>query len=373
MLFGRLLCGNCHLETTSRRLSPESSGQTVCSSYRFTRSSTSRSPESRRLFESSERSELAFDGKKDSIFWSDRAVKKGDHLTLAFPHPISGSIEVATGGDASDDGAALADGVLEVSPDGETWDALAEFFDGLATVDAPAGTRALRIRATGDQEEALIIHEIILSEPLLPAKLSETRSIKLNDQETAVLTFRCDFSNHPEFRKKVAALRTRYFSLWPRTCNFLGVYGQIGTPDTFSVAFGKETSLRDGVLTFSADDFAKNSLEEIEGQFTVSLCTHLQNYAADTPDWFTSGLITVIRSKEFPDSAWTKALPKSPKKSDAVTGGAASAAFLNWVTKKYEAFVISQVSLSCRKKYDPRYWHITTGKTLEELVKEFQE
>ena len=324
--------------------------------------------------------ELAFDGKKETIFWSDRALKKDDHLTLTFPHPISGEIEVATGGDASDDGAALADGVLEVSPDGKTWDALAEFLDGLATVNAPAGTIALRIRATGPQEEALIIHEIVLSEPLLPVKLSETRRVQFPklavqpeaEAQAAEITFRCDFSAHPEFREKVRLLRARYFSLWPRAGNFFGVIGQLGTPDTLSIAFGKETSLSDGILTFSSDDFAKKSPEEIEGEFISYFCAHLQNYADGAPNWFASGLTTITRAKELPDSAWTKALPESPKKSDAVTGGAASAAFLNWVIEKYEAFPLAQVSMSCRRKYQARYWSITTGKSLEELVAEYQ-
>ena len=316
--------------------------------------------------------ELAFDGDKKTFFWSDRALQKGDHLTLTFPHPIQGNIEVATGGDASGDGAALTHGVLEVSSDGKTWNALGEFVDGFATLTAPAGTTALRIRVTGPQEEALIIHEIILSKPLLPAKLSETRSAKLNAQVTVEMTFRCDFTDHPEFREKVAQLRRRYFSLWPRACNFLGVIGQPGTPDTLSIAFGNETSLKAGVLTFDSEKFATQSLEEIEGRFISYLCTYLQNYGNGAPDWFASGLTTIIRQTELPNSAWAKALPREPRKSDATTGGAGSAAFLNWVTKEHTAFPLSQISLTCRTKYDPRYWDITTHKTLEKLVEEYQ-
>jgi len=316
--------------------------------------------------------ELLFDGKKETFFWSDRALEKGDHLTVNFPHPISGEIEVATGSDASEDGAALTDGVLEVSPDGKTWDALAEFFDGLATINAPAGTRALRIRATADQEESLIIHEIILSEPLLPTKLSETRTIKLSESAAVTITFRCDFSDHPEFREKIRLLRTRYFSLFPRAANFFGVYGQIGTPDTLAIAFGKETSLHKGTLTFATDTFAKNTPEQIEGEFISHLCHHIQNYAADHPRWFASGLTTIIRREELPDSAWAQNLPEEPSRSDALTGGAPSAAFLDWIVEKHTAFPVSKVSLSCRTKYEPRYWNITTGKPLEELVEEFQ-
>jgi hexosaminidase len=316
--------------------------------------------------------ELAFNGDKKTFFWSDRALQKDDHLTLTFPHPIEGKIEVATGGDASDDGGVLANGVLEVSSDGNTWNALGEFVDGIATLTAPIGTTALRIRVTGPQEEALIIHEIILSEPLLPAKLSETRTAKLSAQITVEMTLHCDFSDHPEFRKKVAQLRRRYFSLWPRACNFLGVIGQPGTPDTLSIAFGKETSLKDGVLTFDREKFAAQSLEEIEGEFISYFCSYLQNYGDGTPNWFASGLTTIIRQKELPNSAWAKALPKEPRKSDATTGGAGSAAFLNWVTKDFTAYPLSKISQICRTKYDPRYWEITTHKTLEKLVEQYQ-
>ncbi|MGJ8696709.1 MAG: beta-N-acetylhexosaminidase [Verrucomicrobiaceae bacterium] len=316
--------------------------------------------------------ELAFDGKKETFFWSDRGLEPGDAITVTFPHAVSGEIEVATGGDALE-GAQLADGVLEVSADGKEWDALAEFFDGLATVNAPEGTVALRVRVTGAQKSPLIIHEVVLGTPLLPTRLDEVRTIKISDEQSVTIGLKADFTAYPEYREKVGALRERYFSLWLRAASFFGVVGLPGTPESLTLAFGEKAGLENGVLTFDSGAFAKASLEEVEGVFIEGLCEHLQAFNEDAPTWFAEGLTATIRAKELPDSAWAKELPAEPRKADAVTGGWGSASFLDWVVREYTAFPISQVSQSCRSQYSPQLWEVTTGLTLEKLVEKYQE
>lgn len=316
--------------------------------------------------------EAAFDGEKESFFWSDRGLENGDHVTFIFPHPIKGDVEVATDGAALDTGAALLEGVLEISPDGETWDAVAEFFDGLAATSAPAGTLALRIRATGAQENPLIIHEIMLAERLVPMKFTETRDVMLDEGRNLGITFKADFSGHPEFRKKVTALRERYFASWVRIAKFLGGPGLGGVPRTLELIFGEKTSLENGVLTLSIEDFQEGSLEEIEGEFLESLVEHLQNYEAGTPYWFASGLQVLIRKQEMPNSAWTKAQPKDPRKADALAGRNGSAVFLNWVAARFEPFALTSVSAVSRARYELKRWELTTGLTFEDLVSMYQ-
>jgi hexosaminidase len=106
--------------------------------------------------------ELAFDGRADTFFWADRALREGDHLTLTFPAALAAPtpVQVATGGSASRTGDRLDAGLLEVSVDGNTWSKLADFADGKAAGIAPAGSRSLRVRVTKAQTSWLIIHEI---------------------------------------------------------------------------------------------------------------------------------------------------------------------------------------------------------------------
>ena len=104
--------------------------------------------------------ELAYDGKPDTFFWADRALKEGDHFTLTLRAAVSGKAKVVTGGAASKNGDKLGDGVLEASSDGAKWSEVAPFKDGTAEGPLPPGTTSLRIRVTKTQENWLIIHEI---------------------------------------------------------------------------------------------------------------------------------------------------------------------------------------------------------------------
>jgi hexosaminidase len=107
--------------------------------------------------------ELAFDGRDDTFFWADGALRVDDHLTLQFKEPAKGGrVIVQTGGPASRNGDKLEHGVLEVSKDGNTWQPVAEFADGSASANLPVGTRQIRIRVTKPQTNWLILHEIKL-------------------------------------------------------------------------------------------------------------------------------------------------------------------------------------------------------------------
>ena len=107
--------------------------------------------------------ELAFDGRADTFFWADRELRAGDHLTLELKEPATGgNAVVKTGGPASRNGDKLEHGVLEASPDGTTWQALADFNDGEVTGKLPAGTRMVRLRVTEPQTNWLIVHEITI-------------------------------------------------------------------------------------------------------------------------------------------------------------------------------------------------------------------
>ncbi len=106
--------------------------------------------------------ELVFDGRMDTFFWSNRALKAGDHLTIAFKQPMAGKVEVRTGGAEGREEDTLENGVVEASPEGTEWTEVARFRNGVANGPLPEGSGRLRIRVTDPQTNWLKVREVLL-------------------------------------------------------------------------------------------------------------------------------------------------------------------------------------------------------------------
>jgi hypothetical protein len=105
----------------------------------------------------------AFDGKLETFFWHNRAVRKDDHLTLRFSEPRAMRSIVVKTGKPDGSGDRLADGALEVSRGGGAFAAVAEFRDGAADAALDgAPIDAVRIRARAASTQWLVIREITL-------------------------------------------------------------------------------------------------------------------------------------------------------------------------------------------------------------------
>jgi hexosaminidase len=103
----------------------------------------------------------AFDGLDDTFFWSNRGLKTGDTFTvvLKYATPLQ-SINVFTGYPERP-GDILREGVLEISADGTTFETIGIFKDGQASAKFPSrSVKAIRLRATADQQPWLSIREI---------------------------------------------------------------------------------------------------------------------------------------------------------------------------------------------------------------------
>ena len=110
--------------------------------------------------------QFAFDGKADTYFASANNPTKDDHFTLIFDEPVAiRSVSVITG--TPKGSYALDAGLLESSADGETFEKLAAFANGIARVKSDgAKMKAVRIRPSRDLKHQLAIREItIVSEP----------------------------------------------------------------------------------------------------------------------------------------------------------------------------------------------------------------
>ncbi len=295
---------------------------------------------------------MVFDGRRDSFFWSEGALKKDDHLTLEFPWSIEGDISVASGrsgGAGGDATGILIDGVLDLSADGERWDAAAEFFDGLASVTVPNGTRFARIRVFSPQEDPLVLHEVVLSEPLLLPTFSEQRQVKLPlSGENITLTFKASFEKHPEFRDEIAILRRAFFEEWLPLSERLGLAHDARTPRTFEVREGEPGEL---------------SAEEARAWMRKRLIPQIQDYTTSSPLWFGTGMTSLLLGD----------VTAKPDRSQGLSGGAETAAFFQSIEKKYGPQVLMSISQDCRRgRYNEALWKVMTQKSLDELFEEYQ-
>lgn len=304
--------------------------------------------------------ELVFDGRKETFFWTEEGLKKGDHLTLEFPWVITGDLEIATGRQGDTDSTVLQNGVLEISGDGKDWDAVVEFFGGLATTTLKPGTRFVRCRVTGAQEEPLVIHEVRLSESLLMPIHEETLtfSIKHDDETVEIpLTFRADFSKAPGARAEVGAMRRTFFGTWIRMANTLGVQKNPGVNKDFEITLEQDPNLTAG----NAADRA-----------VTQMAKAMANYGPGTPDWYQKGMISFLRKKFAPASNFALQKAAEPPVREAIlTGEPAAAEFLSWMEGQFtHAFTL--MSQDCvAGRYREENWKKLTGQTLEELITSF--
>jgi hexosaminidase len=292
---------------------------------------------------------FAFDGNEETFLWSQDGVSENDHWTLELPWPATGQVRINTGTPGSESGI-LESGVLEQSNDGKVWTTLVPFIAGRAETDLENPPRFLRIRATGEQETALILHEVNFSEALLMPLHREVRTLKLPiTNEMVELTFKADFREHPEIRNQVMQVRKIFFEQWLTLGMKLGVAHEKGTPRVFELKAGEPGQL-------APPDVRRWTLGK--------LIPHLQSYPDTAPAWFQTGLVSFLL-EEF---------PKDPDRTKALDGGPSSAAFLKWLASKHTDQLLSNISGDCRRgRYRDSLWKTMTGQTLAELTQAYRE
>ena len=308
--------------------------------------------------------ELAFDGEKKTSFRVNSA-KKGDVLTFKFPCELEGDVTVATGGENGDLPSILADGVLEVSADGEEWEPLTEFLNGLAAVTIPEGMSFLRIRVTYDQDHALILHELELSRPLLVPDLVDTRNVPLVRFEKGKpvnyelpITFVVNFEKHPERRDEIAAMREFYFKQWVQVTNSLGLVGDARVPDRIEI---------------DPSEFGELSDADAEDYLLTKMFSEIQQYRDDAPPWFVSGMLALIRHKLVPESTWSKSFPGKADLENPLAGGVQTAAFLEWAAMKYSPALVQSISQDCSYGgYREETWEVFANQPLQDVLTEYR-
>lgn len=305
--------------------------------------------------------QFAFDANPETCFVSEKNAGKGDHVTLTFDAPVKAkSIRVETGRLKSDDG--MGQGVLEVSADGTAYTELAKFANGAAAAD-PKGqaVKAIRIRSTEDLGRPLVVREIAI------------------DSDPAIAVFKypiefvvdaTDAPDMKEWAEKTARVCERQY---PMICealpseNFkpLTVIRMTLKNDYNGVA-----AAGGGRITGSVKYF-KSHLDDIGAMVHETVhCVQLYR-GRGNPGWLVEGVADYIRFFKYEPGKIGRINPERAKYDGSYR---TSAAFLAYVTDHNDPQIVKKLNAAMREgKYKPELWKEYTGKTVDELGREWQQ
>jgi hypothetical protein len=304
--------------------------------------------------------QFAFDGDPKTYFASADHVKKTDHFTLAFDKPIRArSIAVTTGRPKGGD--ELNSGVLEGSSDGKKFEPLAQFVDGAArALLEDRALLAVRINPGADLMQALTIREIVI------------------DSKPAVTTFRypiefnVDVSDAPDMKDwavKVARLCERNY---PMICDELK--SDSFKPRTvITMTLKKEykgvAAASGGRITGSVSYF-KNRPTDM-GAMIHETVHCVQSYRTPgNPGWLVEGIADYIRFFKYEPGKIGKLNVEKARYNGSYR---VSAAFLNYVTEKYDKELVRKLNRSMREgEYSEAIWKSLTKKTVQELDQDWR-
>jgi hypothetical protein len=304
--------------------------------------------------------QFAFDGDPDTYFASEKNATKGDHFTLIFDAPAQvKSVRVLTGRPKGGD--ELGHGVLEVSVDGKEFAQLARFAEGSAHGAPREKVKAIRIRPTADVKHPLVIREIVVdADPAVPVFHYP-------------IEFVVDVSDAPEMKEwaeKAARVCERQY---PMICaelmsdgfEPLTVIRLALKTDYNGVAAASGGHITGSVKYFKAhrDDVGALVHETVH-------CVQLYR-ARNNPGWLVEGVADYIRFYKFEPK---KPGPLAPEQAKFDGSYRTTAAFLAFVATRYDPQIVRKLNARMRAgKYKPDVWKELTGKSVEELGREWQQ
>ncbi len=305
--------------------------------------------------------QFAFDGDASTYFATSTSPSAGDHVTLHFDAAVAlKSVKVTTGG-AKGEGALKA-GVLEFSEDGAKFETLAKFDDGKAEGDGKERkVKAIRIRASEDLKHPLTIREIAME----------------STPEVAVfrypVEFTTDIADAPEMKDWMEKVVRVCEKQYPMICDELAGKGfrpptQIRITmksDYAGVAEASGSKIKGSVKYF------KSRPEDI-GAMVHETAHCVQGYRArGLPGWLVEGIADYVRFWKYEPGKAGKVNAERAKYDGSYR---TTAAFLAFASEKYDAKLVTKLNAVLRDgKYDAKVWKEITGKTVEELDRQWRE
>ncbi|MDY3551512.1 basic secretory family protein [Gemmata sp. JC717] len=305
--------------------------------------------------------QFAFDGDATTYFVSERNASKTDHFTIRFDTPVKlKSVAVLTGRPNGDD--ALAAGSLELSADGTTFEPAATFDKGKASATPKAGTvRAIRVRPTEDLKHPLVVREITI------------------DSDPQVTTFRypveftIDVADAPELREWTENAVRVCEREYPMICDLLASEG-FQPPTQIRLAMKASydgVAMAGGNRITGSVKYFKSHPNDI-GAMVHETAHCVQNYRGrGLPGWLVEGIADYVRFWKFEPGTAGRV---NPQRAAFDASYRTTAAFLAYVTSRYDAQLVTKLNAMLRAgRYDAGVWKTLTGKTVEELNKEWRE
>lgn len=304
--------------------------------------------------------QFAFDANPATYFASDKNATKADHLTLTFDGPVSLKfIRVVSGKPNGDE--KLAAGVVECLGDDKTPVLTVKFADGIATFTGNMPkVKAVRIRPTEDLKTPLVVREITIDSA---PKVEVFRF---------PIEFTLDVTDAPEMKEwgdKVIRICEREY---PRICDILMSDGF--TPVTrISMALKndyKGVAEASGARIKGSVKYFKDRPNDI-GAMVHETVHCVQLYRGRVPGWLVEGVADYVRFWKYEPG---KAGKVNPDRAQYNGSYRTTAAFLAFVTDKYDPTLVTKLNALMRSgKFDDTAWKTLTGKTAEELNREWRE
>lgn len=293
--------------------------------------------------------QFAFDGDPATHFATDGDAKATDHLTLTFDRPVTlYAVSVLTGRS----GESAPPSVIEVSADGKTFAA--------AQPTGESTARAVRVRPAADHKGPLVVREFtIRSEPqVVPFRYP--------------IEFVLDVSDAPEMKpwgeKVIRACEREY----PDICTFLASDGY--TPPTqlrmtLKNDYAGVAAAGGGRITGSVKYF-KSRPDDVGAMVHETVHCVQQYKGRGNPGWLVEGIADYYRFWRYEPG---KAGRLIPEKAQYNASYRTTAAFLAYVTDRYDRQAVPKLNAMCREgRYTPAAWRTLTGKDIEELNQEWR-
>ena len=305
--------------------------------------------------------QFAFDGDAASHFATMGNPTAADFLALQFDAPVAlKSVRVTSGRAKGED--TLKASVLEVSEDGEKFETLAEFADGIAVADGKERkVKALRIRPTADLKHPLVVREIAVES-------APTVAVFRHPVE-----FTTDIVDAPELKEWMEKVVRVCEKQYPMICEELASEGH--TPPTqIRIAMKSDyagVAEASGAKIKGSVKYFKARPEDI-GAMVHETAHCVQGYRArGLPSWLVEGIADYIRFWKYEPGKAGKVNAERAKYDGSYR---TTAAFLAYVTEKHDPKLVTELNALLREgKYDAKVWKELTGKTVEELDRAWKE
>ncbi len=306
--------------------------------------------------------QFALDGNNESFFASAGNPTTNDHFTMIFDKPIAlKSISTLFGRPKGGD--ELDAGVLEISLDGKTFNEVAKI--GLPQYPARADAKgqkvlAIRVRPTVDMNHPLAIRELTIesSPPVAVFKYP--------------IEFIIDVGDAPEMKEwaeKVVRVCERNYAMINEELKSEGFKPRTVITMRLKSDYKGVAAAGGGRITGSVTYFKKNPNDV--GAMVHETVHCVQDYRTrGNPGWLVEGIADYVRFFKYEPGKIGK-MRADPHYNNSYR---VTAAFLNYVTEKYDKELVRKLNHAMREgEYKEEIWRVLTKKSVQELDEEWRE